>query len=79
MNVNECATHDDSYYNFCYEPEHTYYTDYYDTEFAPGFSSDLNYFNMTSDDNSCESQNQIATADQDQQDLHEVSTTQKPK
>lgn len=79
MNINECATYDDSYYGYCYEPEYNYYTDYYNTELDPGFSHDFNYFNTTSDENFCDSQKQIEIGDQDQQDFREVSTSQKPK
>lgn len=79
MNVNECATYDDSYYNYYYyEPEYNYYVDYNNTDsgFAPGFTYDSNYFNTTTDD---QVSNGAAVVSEPQQDFQEPSTSQKPK
>lgn len=48
MNMNECRTYDDSYYNYYYEPVYNYYTDYNDID--PSLDADSTYNTVSTDD-----------------------------
>lgn len=79
MNMNECMTYDDSYYNSCYyEPEYNYYTDYNDGDFDPSLAADSTYYNVSTDDQVFD-ESQIGVTNYTQQDFQEASTSQKLK
>lgn len=79
MNLNECAAYDDSYYSYYLEPEYNYNTDYTDTDFTPGFTCDLNYYNTNMDNQLFVDSQPQAVSNHAEQDFQEVPILPKPK
>ncbi|PZC80352.1 hypothetical protein B5X24_HaOG214869 [Helicoverpa armigera] len=79
MNMNECMTYDDSYYNnYYYEPEYNYYTDCNDGDIDPSLAADSTYYNVSTDDQVFD-ESQTGVTNYTQQDFQEASTSQKLK
>lgn len=78
MNMNECMTYDDSYYNYFYEPVYNYYADYNDSDFDPSLAADSTHYNVSTDDQVFD-ESQAGVTKHAQQDFQETSTSQKPR
>lgn len=77
MHMNECAAHNDSYYNY-YEPEYNYDTDYNYSDFATGFACDSTYHDMTFNNQVSDDYQPQAGTSHDEQDFQVVSNSPKP-
>lgn len=75
-NINDCVSYDDycSYYSDCYQPEYNYENNYnnYDTDYAPGVSCDISFYQSPNDEQPTDGPNQQAGPSHSDQDFQDI-------